>query len=166
LPSRSPISTTSVFSSTNEQDPPARVPRKDVDDPEFPVDRERHFGLDDPAFKCGEQSNDGLVHRGVSCIDQPRQVGAFPTDVGLESGAERRRDAPHLAQCDRGCLPVFDPPHDRGRYARTLGKIDLSPATLDADRLERSTDPLIIHPDQLGEGHSPAAYRARPTTPA
>jgi hypothetical protein len=128
------------------------MPREDVDDPALTMDRERHLGLDHPALRRREQPSDSLVHRGVSRVEEPCQVGAVPSHVRLEARAERGGHSPEFPERYRPSATSFDASDDRRRYARSSRKVDLPPALSHPDRPQGSADTLVIHPGSMGTG--------------
>ena len=129
----------------HEEDPSTRVPRKDIDHATFAVDRERYFGLGDPAIKTRHEDGHRFVHRGMTDVDQTTEVTTLPVHDGIEPGVQRGGHSPNRADRDRREPAVFDPTDDRPRHLSLGGEIVLAPSLADPDRAERGPGLLIVH---------------------
>lgn len=128
------------------------MPGQDVDDASFAIDRERHLGFGDPAVERGEQSGDRLLHRGVSSVEQSRDLGALVADVAVQASSHRSKDPSEPTKWDGGCAAAFDPAdHGRGDLGAS-GKVGLTQALADADGTEGRPQSVVIHVDSMSGG--------------
>jgi hypothetical protein len=136
----------------DEQDSSARVPREDIDDATFSVDREGHLRLGDPAIETGEHGGHRLVHRCVPGVDQATEVAALPSECGVEPGIEGDSDPTNRPERYRIEPAVFDATNDGARHAGSRRQILLAKPLSDSNRPQRCAHPMVVHEPSLRNG--------------
>ncbi len=83
----------------HEQRSAPRTPRKDVDDPTLPIDREGDLRLEDPIREVAtEHPGDLLVQGGMLRIDEAVEVTRTPPREEFDPDVEGGRNAPDDGQ--------------------------------------------------------------------
>ena len=129
----------------HEQTSRSGVPRKDVDDPALPVDRERDLGAPRPAIESSEIGSEGLVECGVAGVDDAIHVSAAPPQADVEAQAERIRDRLEDVQRCTTHAVAFKATDGLTPDARSARHVDLAKALASSACAKACRDPSIVH---------------------
>jgi hypothetical protein len=129
----------------DEQDPAGGMPREDVDDPSFAVDRERNLRFSHPVAMVREYLRHHLVHRCVTGTDETAEISALPAHRRVVSGVDGGCDTSDHSEGHHVEPSVLDASDHRPPHAGLGSQVFLSPVLAHSDRAQGDPDLLVIH---------------------
>ena len=148
------------FELDDQQRPQARVPREDVDDTAFAVDREGHLRRRDPLRQVAERSGNRFVEARVPGVQQPVEVAGSPSPDDVDPDVERGGDGTEAIKRERAEVPALDPRNRCLADPRPKCEFGLAPSPPNPHESDRAAEPLVAHPPSVTSARLPATYLA------
>jgi hypothetical protein len=133
-----------------------RVPRKNIDRPTLPPDRERHLDRRIPA-SLAQQDHRRVDDLCVCLVEESVQALAVPAELQLETRTERGSHRAQDPERNCGNLTALDLGDHASGYVREPGYVFLSKPTPNAKRPKPATKNDIHRAESAKKGSSAGA---------